>query len=103
MNNDTFASNADIPVGTIMEADVGWSMVIPKFWKVVGHRGNKTVILSECRKVMVTGDGWEGTCVAGKAVGEMFTARINKYGNLKIDGRCAIVYDGRPTYYDYMD
>jgi hypothetical protein len=103
MNNNTFASNADIPDGTIFETDVGWSMVIPKFWKVVGKRGNQTVVLSECRKVSVSGDGWQGTCVPGEAVGAAFLARINKYGHVKIDGHCAVVYDGKPSMYDYMD
>lgn len=98
-----FTSNEEIPVGSVLYGDFGWSMCIPKFYKVLSHKGKKSLVVEECEKDKVSGDGWQGQCVAGDPNGRTFVARITSKGFIHINDHYVGVWDGKPKCYDYLD
>ena len=78
----TFENMPELKVGTVLVANLGWSMVLPTFYRIVA-RTESSIWTKEIRSIASASDeyGTSGT----------------------VDGHYASVWDGKPRMYDYMD
>lgn len=93
-------------VGMIMSAPFMYSSRHNYWYEIVGVKGKATVIVRELMQEIVSSDGYNqngySKPILGKYAGEPFNARIDKRGNLKIEGRWASEWDGKPEQF-YTD
>ena len=87
-------------IGMIMSAPFSYSSRHNYWYEIVGVKGKATIIVRELAQRIVSSDGYNqnGTSepILGKYTGEPFNARIDKRGNLKIEGRLAEEWNGKP-------
>lgn len=91
--------------GDILCAVWHYTQTIPDFYEVLQNTG-KTVLVKEIGKKVVSSDGY-GQCgwmVADRTEsGREIRKRINKFGEIRIGGARADVWNGQPVYFDYYD
>ena len=93
-------------VGDIIVSIFSYSMVIVDFYEIT-KRTNKSFVLKKLKEKIVKGDGQRGESVP--LPGEYDTnepevkARINKFGDVKIDRAYCHLWDGNPVSFDHMD
>ena len=87
-------------IGMILSAPYSYSARIPCFYEVVGVKGKSTIIVRELEQKIVSGDSQNGTCVPipGKYEKKSpeIKCRINKYGDIRIEGRYTYEWSGKP-------
>ena len=87
-------------IGMILSAPYSYSARIPYFYEVVGVKGKSTIIVRELEQKIVSGDSQNGTCVPipGKfdKNSKEISCRINKYGDIRIEGRYTYEWSGKP-------
>jgi hypothetical protein len=98
--------------GDILYASWGSTMTLVDFYFVTGTKGKTTVILAPLADRIVSGDGWSGKKVptlerASGRDGQTFDARCTVRGksiSVKVHhGARAILWDGKPKYFNTMD
>ena len=107
----TFENMPELEVGTILVANLGWSMVLPTFYRIVA-RTESSIWTKEIRAIASSSDGYgtSGTKVADLSDDSWkVDRRTCKRSSIKgrsyatVDGHYASVWDGKPKMYDYMD
>ena len=92
--------------GDILVTIGGYNMILVDFYKIIKSTG-KSFKVKELKKKNVSGNGWQGECVAieneFESDAKEINCRITKYGGLKIDGHYANLWSGEPVHYDHMD
>lgn len=103
-------SAEEVEVGDILYCIWGYSMTIAQFYKVIS-RTKSSVKLRELESRIVSGDGWQGTCVPtdeekdnqyvdGKSL------RIKSYSEgmvCRINDHSCYYWDGTPKSFDRLD
>ena len=93
-------------LGMIMSAPFMYSSRQNYWYEIVGFKGKSTVIVQELEQIIVSHDGYGQNGYSkpklGSYVGEPFKARIDRRGKLKIDGRWAYEWNGKPEQF-YTD
>lgn len=98
--------------GDILYASWGSTMTLVDFYFVTGTKGKTTVVLAPLADRIVSGDGWSGKKVptlerASGRDGQTFDARCTVRGksiSVKVHhGARAILWDGKPKYFNTMD
>lgn len=101
--------------GCFMPGDIlyaSWGSTMVDFYFVTGTKGKTTVILAPLADRIVSGDGWSGKKVptlerASGRDGQTFDARCTVRGksiSVKVHhGARAILWDGKPKYFNTMD
>lgn len=95
-------------IGMILSAPFSYSARIPCFYEVIGVKGKSTVIVRELMQKIVSSDGYNqnGTCVPIPGMFEKnakeIKCRINKFGNIRIDGKYTYEWNGKPEQF-YTD
>ncbi len=98
----------DWKVGMILSAPYVYSSRYNYYYEIVAVKGKSTVFVKELDKERVTDDGYgqNGTekPILGKYIhgGQEIKARIDKWGDLKIQGCRAHEWNGKPEQY-YTD
>ena len=107
----TFENMPELEVGTVLVANLGWSMVLPTFYRIVA-RTESSIWTKEIRSIASASDGYgtSGTKVADLSDDSWkVDRRTCKRSSIKgrsyatVDGHYASVWDGKPRMYDYMD
>lgn len=111
INKDTEVREKTDDPSTWSEGDIlvtigGYNMILVDFYKIIKATG-KSFKVKELKKKNVSGNGWQGECVAIENEFEPnakeITCRITKWGGLKIDDHHASLWNGKPVHYDHMD
>lgn len=93
-------------VGDILVTSGGYNMILVDFYKIIKKTG-KSFIVKELKKKNVSGNGWQGECVAIENEfddrAQELRVRINKWNSVKIEDHYASYWDGKPVHYDHMD
>lgn len=94
-------------VGDIVVATYHYSMTLVDFYEIIKATG-KSFTFRKLKDKVVSGNSMQGTCVA--LPGEYddreekdVTARINKYGSVKIRDYYCSWWDGTPEHFDHLD
>lgn len=92
-------------VGDILAGTAGYSMCLPRFYKVVKKTAKQfTVVRLKGEIISGSRNGqWREIATDEPYGDEEYKARITKYGSLKIDGTSVHLWDGQPLYGDDMD
>lgn len=87
-------------IGMIMSAPFMYSSRHNYWYEIVGVKGKATIIVRRLAERIVRSDGYnqngESEPVLGEYWGEPFNARLDKRGHLKIEGRYAQEWSGKP-------
>ena len=98
-------ATTELEVGTILCTQEGYSIVSPRFYKVM-RRTPKTAVVCELadNETPDDGHGFTGTKVpCSDTIGDEFRCKITDNGRVHIHGHYSAVWDGRPKSYDYLD
>lgn len=92
-------------VGDILAGTAGWSMNLPRFYKITKRTSKQFTCVRLKGKIVSGHKNGQWTEVATDEVipGEEYKARITKYGALKIDDTYVRLWDGKPLHGDDMD
>lgn len=87
-------------IGMIMSAPFAYSSRHNYWYEIVGVKGKATIIVRELMQKIVSSDGYNqngySKPILGEYAGEPFNARLDRRGNLKIEGRYASEWNGEP-------
>ena len=93
-------------IGMIMSAPFMYSSRHNYWYEIVGVKGKATIVVRELMQRIVSSDGYNqngySEPILGQYAGEPFNARLDKRGNLKIEGRWASEWNGEPEQF-YTD
>ncbi len=92
-------------IGDILVVSSGYNMILVDFYQII-RKTNKSFVVKELKKKIVSGDGWQGECVPLQNEfyrNDELSIRINKYNRVKIDGHYASLWNGKPAFFDHMD
>ena len=94
-------------VGDIVTAIFQYNMTLVDFYEIIKATG-KSFTFKKLKQEIVSGSGMQGTCqpIIGKydeRENKPITARINKWGNVKIRDYHCYWWDGKPEHFDHLD
>jgi len=94
-------------VGDIVTAVFHYSMTLVEFYEIIKATG-KSFTFKKLKHKIVSGNGMQGTCepIPGEydeRDSKPVTARINKWGSVKIRDYYCYWWDGKPEHFDHMD
>ena len=95
----------DWNVDDILCGTAGYSMVLPRFYKIIKKTAKSFKVVRIPGKI-VSGHRngqWEEVADLNGKPGEEFTGRINKHGHVRIDDILVHLWDGKPLNGDDMD
>ena len=114
INKNTKASSAtkedphNWKIGDIVCCTTGYSMCLPKFYKITRTTPTGIVVKRMAGKIIKGSRNgqWEEIADENSPLGEEFKGRIIQKGtyiNVKIDGHSVYYWDGKPLFGDDMD
>ena len=94
-------------VGDIVTAVFHYSMTLVEFYEIIKATG-KSFTFKKLKQKIVSGNGMQGACepILGEydeRDSKPVTARINKWGSVKIRDYYCHWWDGKPENFDHLD
>lgn len=94
-------------VGDIVTAVFHYSMTLVEFYEIIKVTG-KSFTFKKLKQKIASGNGMQGTCepIPGEydeRDSKPVTARINKWGSVKIRDYYCYWWDGKPEHFDHLD